>query len=178
MSVNSMLLRKNNLASKYAIWSVTVITSRQKLLNHVSRSTAAAQLTALSLSPQSFCSWSLFTIALIHLLRLTHLCSPLLPGLDKGLFINDVIIFGGYPDQGLTSRAFWLQVGFGSGLTKKFGFRVGFGYWLYLAVLGCTGIRLHWAVLGCGGIGLMSLQMIHEAYMPVYKWTKFFLRTD
>ena len=35
----------------------------------------------LSLSPQSFCSWSLFTIALI--LLLTHLCSPLLPGLDK-----------------------------------------------------------------------------------------------
>ena len=56
---------------------------------------------------------------------------------------------------------------FGSGLTKKFGFRVGFGYWLYLAVLGCTGIRLHWAVLGCGGVGLMSLQMIHEAYIPV-----------
>ena len=36
-----------------------------------------------------------------------------------------------------------------------------------LAVLGCTGIRLHWAVLGCGGVGLMSLQMIHEAYIPV-----------
>ena len=70
-------------------------------------------------------------------------------------------------DQGLTSRAFLLRVGFGSGLTKKFGFRVGFGYWLYLAVLGCTGIRLHWAVLGCGGVGLMSLQMIHEAYIPV-----------
>ena len=81
MSVNLMLLRKYNPASKYAVRSVTVITRRQKLLNHVSRSTAAAQLTALSLSPQSFCSWSLFTIALIHLL--THLCSPLLPGLDK-----------------------------------------------------------------------------------------------
>ena len=76
-----MLLKKYNPASKYAVRSVTVITSRQKLLNHVSRSTAAAQLTALSLSPQSFCSWSLLTIALIHLL--THLCSPLLPGLDK-----------------------------------------------------------------------------------------------
>ena len=72
--------------------------------------------------------------------------------------------------QALTSRAFWLRVGFGSGLTKKFGFRVGFGYWLYLAVLGCTGIRLHWAVLGCGGVGLMSLQMIHEAYIPVIMW--------
>ena len=73
----------------------------------------------------------------------------------------------GHVKQGLTSRAFLLRVGFGSGLTKKFGFRVGFGYWLYLAVLGCTGIRLHWAVLGCGGVGLMSLQMIHEAYIPV-----------
>ena len=69
--------------------------------------------------------------------------------------------------QALTSRAFLLRVGFGSGLTKKFGFPVRFGYWLYLAVLGCTGIRLHWAVLGCGGVGLMSLQMIHEAYIPV-----------
>ena len=28
------------------------------------------------------------------------------------------------PQQALTSRAFWLRVGFGSGLTKKFGFRV------------------------------------------------------
>ena len=54
-----------------------------------------------------------------------------------------------------------------------------------LAVLGCTGrywdvlcgtgwywaalgsTWLHWAVLGCGGVGLMSLQMIHEAYIPV-----------
>ena len=69
--------------------------------------------------------------------------------------------------QALTSRAFLLWVGFGAGLTKKFRFRVGFGYWLYLAVLGSTGIRLHWAVLGCGGVGLMSLQMIHEAYIPV-----------
>ena len=26
-------------------------------------------------------------------------------------------------------------------------------------------------------IGLMSLFMIHKAYMPVYKWSRFFLRT-
>ena len=27
-------------------------------------------------------------------------------------------------------------------------------------------------------VGLMSLQMIHEAYKPVYMWSKFFLRTN
>ena len=47
---------------------------------------------------------------------------------------------------------------------------------LYWAVLGCTGHYwavlggngLYWAVLGCGGVGLMSLQMIHDAFMPVH----------
>ena len=78
--------------------------------------------------------------------------------------------FGWYY-QAMTSRAFWLRVGFGSGLTKKFGFRVGFGYWLYLAVLGCTGIRLHWAVLGCGGVGLMSASLFNCCQMSCPLWT-------
>ena len=34
-------------------------------------------------------------------------------------------------------------------MTKNFGFRVSFGYWLDLAVLGCTG--RYWAVLECTG---------------------------
>ena len=52
---------------------------------------------------------------------------------------------------------------------------LGFGG-LYWTVLGCTarywallgGTGLYTAVPGCGGVGLMSLQMIHEAYLPVY----------
>ena len=69
---------------------------------------------------------------------------------------------------------------------------------LYLAVLGCTGLywavlggtRLYWEVLDCTGryytvmgstrmyrVGLMSLLMIHEAYMPVYMGSRFSLRT-
>ena len=41
----------------------------------------------------------------------------------RWLFIHSRAGFG-YYKQALTSRAFWLRVGFGSGLTKKLGFRV------------------------------------------------------
>ena len=59
---------------------------------------------------------------------------------------------------------------------------------LYWAVLG--GTRLYWEGLDCTGryytvmgstrmyrVGLMSLLMIHEAYMPVYIGSRFSLRT-
>ena len=58
---------------------------------------------------------------------------------------------------------------------------------LYWAVLG--GTRLYWEGLDCTGryytvmgstrmyrVGLMSLLMIHEAYMPVYMGSRFSLR--
>ena len=35
-----------------------------------------------------------------------------------------------------------------------------------------------WGIPWGHQVGLMSLQMIHEAYKPVYMWSKFFLRTD
>ena len=40
------------------------------------------------------------------------------------IYANTWQIYDSFADQALTSRAFLLRVGFGSGLTKKFGFRV------------------------------------------------------
>ena len=49
---------------------------------------------------------------------------------------------------------------------------------MYWAILDCTG--RYWTVLGgttLHWVGLMSLLMIHEAYMPVYMGFRFSLRT-
>ena len=69
---------------------------------------------------------------------------------------------------------YWAVLG-GTGSTWRYWAVLG-GTGLYWALLGCTGLYWavlgsngrHWAELGCGGVGLMSLQMIDNAYMPEY----------
>ena len=57
-------------------------------------------------------------------------------------------------EQAMTSKAFLLRVRFGSGLTKKFGFRVGFGYCAYCG-LKANSLVILCTFISCKGIELM-----------------------
>ena len=75
------------------------------------------------------------------------------------IYANTWQIYDSFADQALTSRAFLLRVGFGSGLTKKFGFRVGFGYCAY------CGLKANSLVILCNSISYKGTYLKSECFV-------------
>ena len=84
------------------------------------------------------------------------------------IYANTWQIYDSFADQALTSRAFLLRVGFGSGLTKKFGFQVGFGYCAYF------GIKANSFDIVCNSTGCLKKSFCGLIQIgPSYQWVNF-----
>ena len=89
-----------------------------------------------------------------RIISLLHLPTPFMSLCHTFDFLYHHFFYHfGWYYQAMTSRAFWLRVGFGSGLTKKF--RFGFGYCAYYSLKANSLVILCNSIL-CKGTELTS----------------------